>query len=299
MNIMYGKKLKIIELNKSIDAKEHILEVYAVFKDVKYGNTYAIYKDTFDTTNDILHYASSHLKENTLVLLDIKNTDYVLELVKELVWNLINGEENPKFEIINIDKIEKAEIISSNNIKVKDEVLITLKEKYIPKTKEEIEELLPKKMSSSKKILITGFTLAFLVIVAFFIVNRDVFEPITYTLKCTKTEIDNSLGATIDTTDNLIFNKEDNLLLKRNITMVYTFNSKEDYDEYKKLGLYYKIEPIVSSATMTYNGDDTKNTFTVTEDMTTEKEYFEPTKYDEVLDKMEYYNYTCSKVEDK
>ena len=151
MNIMYGKKLKVIELNKSIDAKEHILEVYAVFKDVKYGNTYAIYKDTFDSTNDILHYASSHFKENTLVLLDIKNTEYVLELVKEFVWDLINGKENFKFEIINIDKIEKAEVISSNNIEVKDEVLITLKEKCIPKAKEEIEELLPKKMSSSKK----------------------------------------------------------------------------------------------------------------------------------------------------
>lgn len=295
---MYGKKLKVIELNKNVDAKEHILEVFAVFKDVKYGNTYAIYKDLFDTTNDILHYASSHFKENTLVLLDIKNNGYVEEIVKEFTWDLVNDKVNPKFEIININDITKTELISSNSIKVKDEVLIILKDKYIPKTKEEIEVLLPKKMSSSKKILITGFTLAFFVVVAFFIVNRDIFEPVTYTLRCTINEFDDNLNASIDTVDNLIFNKENDLLLKRNITMVYTFSTKEDYEEYKKLGLYYKVEPVVSNATMTYNGDDSKNIFTITEDMTTEKEYFEPTNYQEVLDRMEHYNYTCNKVEE-
>lgn len=296
---MKGKELKVIELNKTIDTKEHKLEVYAVFKDIKYGNTYAIYKDNFDSTNDILHYASSHFKEDTLVLLDIKNIDYVEEIVKEITWDLVNGKENNKFEILDLSKIEKAEIISSNDIKVKDEVLVILKEKNIPKTKKEIEAMMPpKKMATSKKILITGFSIVFLVIVVFFIVNRDIFEPSTYTLKCTKTSTDNSLNATIDTTDNLVFNKENNLLLKRSITMIYTFNSKEDYDEYKKLGLYYKIEPVVSGAIMTYNGDDSTNTFTITEDMTTEKEYFEPTNYNEVLERMEYYNYTCSKVEE-
>ena len=47
---MKGKELKVSELNKNIDTKEHMLEVYAVFRDVKYGNTYAIYKDTFELT---------------------------------------------------------------------------------------------------------------------------------------------------------------------------------------------------------------------------------------------------------
>ena len=295
---MKGKELKVSELNKTIDTKEHKLEVYAVFRDVKYGNTYAIYKDTFELTNDILHYASSHFKENTLVLLNIKNSDYVEELIKEFTWDLLNGKENDKFEILDISNIERAEVISSNTLKVKNEVLVTLKEKNIPKSKKELEAMIPKPMSSARKVLVPGFTLAFLVVVAFFIVNRDIFEPITYTLRCTKTETDDRLNATIDTTDDLIFNKENNLLLKRNITMVYTFNTKEDYEEYNSLGLYYKIEPIVNSATMTYNGDDTNNIFTITENMTTEKEYFEPTKYDEVVERMEYYSYTCSKVEE-
>ena len=295
---MYGKELKVIELNKSIDTKEHILEVYAVFKDVKYGNIYAIFKDQYDVTNDILHYASSHFKENTLVLLDIKNKEYVEEIVNEFAWDLVNNKVNPKFEIIDTTNVNKAELISSNSIKVRDEVLITLRDKTIPKTKKELEQLQPKQMSSSKKILVIGFSLAFLVVVAFFIINRDIFEPITYTLKCVKTEVDNNLNANISTTDNFIFTEEDNMLLKRNIIIKYTFNDKEDYNEYKKYGLYYKIEPVVSSAIMTYNGNDFDNTFTITEDMTTEKEYFEPTNYDEVLERMEYYDYTCSIVEE-
>ena len=66
--------------------------------------------------------------------------------------------------------------------------------------------------------------------------------------------------------------------------------------EYKRLGLYYKVEPIVDSATMTYYMDDDGLTFKIIESMNTKKEYFEPTQYDKVLSKMENDNYFCNLV---
>ena len=76
---MKGKELKVIDLEKKIDKEIHTLYVYAVFKDLKYGNIYAIYKDNNDITNDVLHYAGTHFKGDTLVLLNVKEVNKVEE----------------------------------------------------------------------------------------------------------------------------------------------------------------------------------------------------------------------------
>ena len=75
--------------------------------------------------------------------------------------------------------------------------------------------------------------------------------------------------------------------------MLYTFNSTDSYNEYKRLGLYYKINPVSSSSKMEYIDDDINNVFTIKESVTTEKEYFEATEYSEVVDRMNFNNYKC------
>jgi len=293
-----GKVLKVLELNKQIETKEHLLEVYAVFKDLKYGNTYAIYKDNNDITNDTLHYASSHFKENILVLLDIKDKERVENLVKEFTWNLVNNKENNNFSVFDISKLEKAEIISSNNIKVRDEVLKILNEKTIPKKvdKKVLQNTTSKKISSSSKILLSGFSLAFLIIIVFFVLNgKEIFTPVTIDVLCVKTEYNNVLYANVSIKDKFVFNTN-NDLIERYITNTYNFDNTESYNEYKRLGLYYKYEPVVKSSTLTYTNDDVNNIFVINDNMTTEKEYFEPTNYDEVLSFMKAKNYECNQV---
>lgn len=291
---MHGKRLRVKDLNKSFETEEHNIEVYLVFKDLKYGNIYSIYKDNF---SDTLYYASSHIRENTLVLLNIKNKEYIETLVKEIVWDIINDKSNFKIEIIDINNITNAEIISSNSIKVKDEVIITLNKKCIPKNiKKESKNINKKRMSSSTKILVTGFALTIFVIIMFLFFNKEVFAPVTYTLECTKVTYDKNLNAVLGVTDSFNFEKKSNILLTRNLVMEYTFFDENDYMEYKRLGLYYKVEPVVDSATMTYYMDDADLTFKIIESMDTKKEYFEPTQYDKVLSKMENDNYLCNLV---
>ena len=294
---MKGKELKVIDLEKKIDKEIHTLYVYAVFKDLKYGNIYAIYKDNNDITNDVLHYAGTHFKGDTLVLLNVKEVNKVEEMVKEFTWNIYNDKENTNYEMLDISSLNKAEIISSNTITVKDEVINTLTKKLIPKKKDD-PSLLKPLISSSTKILIRGFSLALLVVVIFYFVNKDeLFKEETITVICNKKDVLEDINASEDRNDTFIFNSEKKLLT-RTVNIKYTFNDSNSYTEYKQLGLYYKYEPLVSSSEIEYVNDDVNNTFTIIEHAKTETEYFEPTNYDEVLERMTYYTYTCNVVEE-
>ena len=287
--MMKGKTLRVIELEKKIEEKEHLLDVYAVFKDLKYGNVYAIYKDYNDITSDVLHYASSHFKQSTLVVLDVKEKGKVEELVKEFVWNTLNNVNSNDFELLDLKDIDRVEIIGSNTIKVKDEVLATLKKLCIPKVKNVDDE---QKTKSSTWILVLGFMAAIGVATTFFFTHKEDFKPETFNLICTKEYEDDELNAKVDYNDVLIFNTSYELV-ERKITMLYTFNSTDSYNEYKRLGLYYKITPVSSNSSMEYIDDDINNTFTIKESVTTEKEYFEATEYSEVVDRMNFNNYKC------
>ena len=286
---MKGKTLRVIELEKKIEEKEHMLDVYAVFKDLKYGNVYTIYKDNNDITSDVLHYASSHFKQSTLVVLDVKEKGKVEELVKELVWNILNNVNSNDFEMLDLKDIDRVEIIGSNTLKVKDEVLSTLKKLCIPKVKQTNDE---QKTKSSAWILALGFTIAIGIASYFVITHKEEFKPETFNLICTKEYDDDELIAKVDYNDTLIFNTNYELV-ERNIIMLYTFNSTDSYNEYKRLGLYYKINPVSSSSKMEYIDDDINNIFTIKESVTTEKEYFEATEYSEVVDRMNFNNYKC------
>ncbi len=286
---MKGKTLRVIELEKKIEEKEHMLDVYAVFKDLKYGNVYTIYKDYNDITSDVLHYASSHFKQSTLVVLDVKEKGKVEELVKELVWNILNNVNSNDFEMLDLKDIDRVEIIGSNTLKVKDEVLSTLKKLCIPKVKQTNDE---QKIKSSAWILALGFTIAIGIASYFVITHKEEFKPETFNLICTKEYEDDELNAKVDYNDTLIFNTNYELV-ERNIIMLYTFNSTDSYNEYKRLGLYYKINPVSSSSKMEYIDDDINNVFTIKESVTTEKEYFEATEYSEVVDRMNFNNYKC------
>ena len=286
---MKGKTLRVIELEKKIEEKEHMLDVYAVFKDLKYGNVYTIYKDNNDITSDVLHYASSHFKQSTLVVLDVKEKGKVEELVKELVWNILNNVNSNDFEMLDLKDIDRVEIIGSNTLKVKDEVLSTLKKLCIPKVKQTNDE---QKTKSSARILALGFTIAIGIASYFVITHKEEFKPETFNLICTKEYEDDELNAKVDYNDTLIFNTNYELV-ERNIIMLYTFNSTDSYNEYKRLGLYYKINPVSSSSKMEYIDDDINNVFTIKESVTTEKEYFEATEYSEVVDRMNFNNYKC------
>ena len=286
---MKGKTLRVIELEKKIEEKEHMLDVYAVFKDLKYGNVYTIYKDYNDITSDVLHYASSHFKQSTLVVLDVKEKGKVEELVKELVWNILNNVNSNDFEMLDLKDIDRVEIIGSNTLKVKDEVLSTLKKLCIPKVKQTNDE---QKTKSSAWILALGFTIAIGIASYFVITHKEEFKPETFNLICTKEYEDDELNAKVDYNDTLIFNTNYELV-ERNIIMLYTFNSTDSYNEYKRLGLYYKINPVSSSSKMEYIDDDINNIFTIKESVTTEKEYFEATEYSEVVERMNFNNYKC------
>ena len=68
-----GKTLTVTEFDLKFGKDDHKIDVYAVFREVKRGDLFAIYSDRNDENKAILHYGSVHMKNDTLVFIDINN----------------------------------------------------------------------------------------------------------------------------------------------------------------------------------------------------------------------------------
>ena len=79
-----GKTLKVTELDFKFGSDDHLLDVYAIFKEEKRSDVLAIYSDLKDENKAKLYYASVHLKEDAIVFIDIKDKE---EVVKNLLGN--------------------------------------------------------------------------------------------------------------------------------------------------------------------------------------------------------------------
>lgn len=289
-----GKSLTVTEFDLKFGQDNHILDVYAVFKEEKRGDILAIYSDRFDTNKDILHYASVHIKQNSLVFIDVKNKE---DIVKEFTWKMLNDKESEGFKLIDISKYEKAEIVSSNELVVKSEVIAKLYNKTIPKLEEKVKIKKAKKkmMSSSSKILLTGFTLAFLTIVTFFVVNKDILLGTNIKYVCTNSYLDTEVGSTKEEIQNLTFNLN-NELTSRSIITKYVFDDIDEYNNYVNLGTYYKQDPIFRKSSFRYEKDDTNKEFNIIEDVLLDEYYNGKNKKKELLEELINNNYQCVDV---
>lgn len=288
-----GKSLTVTEFDLKFGQDNHILDVYAVFKEEKRGDVLAIYSDHLDTNKDILHYASVHIKQNSLVFIDIKAKE---DIVKEFTWKMLNDKETEGFKLIDISKYEKVEIVSSNELVVKSEVINKLYNKTIPKVEEKVKtKKVKKKMSSSSKILLTGFTLAFLTIITFFIVNKDILLGTNIKYVCTNSYLDTEVGSTKEEIQNLTFNLN-NELTTRTIITKYAFDDIDEYHDYVNLGTYYKQDPIFRKSSFRYEKDDTNREFNIIEDVLLDEYYNGKNKKDELLEELINNNYQCVDV---
>ena len=111
--MMKGKILKIQanDLYGNVDDRE--VCVFASFNHKKYMNKYVIFTFKDEYGKKKLYYGSIHLKKDSLVVFSVRQevVRYIDEFVNSYLENRL---DNNEYELIDIDKLKKIELVSYN-----------------------------------------------------------------------------------------------------------------------------------------------------------------------------------------
>ncbi len=134
---MKGKILKISSNDLYGNTDDRLVAVYACFTQKKYMNKYIIFSIYGENDKNKLYYGSIHLKTNSLVVFSVRDEE--INYIKPFIDEYMNGSINEtEYELIDLDKIEKIELISYNSLDF--DKLAYLEEKYIPKVQNNDKE---------------------------------------------------------------------------------------------------------------------------------------------------------------
>jgi len=285
-----GKRIKVNDFQVQVGRDDHMLNVYAVFKEEKRGDLFVIYTDNYDENKNKLHYGSVHMKPDTLVVIDVRGKE---EVIKEFTWKLLNDREQEGFNIIDIKEFERVEIVSSNELIVKSEVISKLADKTIQE-EEKKEEVVVKEKKSSR-ILFRGFGLALCVVIAFCIVNKDMITGKNIKYDCKNVYLDQEIGTNREDIEYLAFDFNNNLTM-RTITTKIIFDDEVKYQDYVSVATYYNINSKFNEEDPKYVTDDVNKTVSIVEEVVLNENYNGKKNMDELLKELTEKNYQCTKV---
>lgn len=295
---MNGKELKVVEYDLKFGQKPRMVNVFGVFKYKPNNNLYVIYADV-DTNLSYVSYGGSHVKNDSILSMSC-NKDKDEEIIKEYIFKVTNKEAMDDFEIISLDNISGIEIISSNKLEIKKDVLDSLVELTIP-VKEKKEASEEKKSSQKKKKSSLKFMLIFIIMLMIVAIGAYIFvmpktedNSVFKNIVCTKSYSHEDLAnVNVDEEKKFNFNNSDNLL-NVDVTTVYNFNDEEVYLEFINKALYYKYMPDDSDNAGGWVNDDEAHTFKMIEKINVDETYDEPTRYEDVLSTLKKDGYTCN-----
>ena len=288
---MLGKELKVVEYNLTFGGKDRFVDVFGVFRYKKNNNLYVLYTDVH-TNYPIIYYGSSHIKNNSILCMNCKEED--VEIIKEYVFKVTEGEALDSFEIIPLENIEGIEIISSKKLEVKMEIIHALVDKVLPKKekKEEVSVKVVKKKSAVSFMLKLMIILAILVggtYVYFITLQRD--DVVIKTITCNKVTSEQKVNASVKETMVLNFNNKD-ILDNIETTKVFQFTNDLDYENFINKGTMYKYMPD-DHTRGGFDQDADLRTFTIIINEKVESNYQKPTDYEEVLNYYKREGYDC------
>lgn len=285
---MNGKELKVAEYNLSFGSSARMVNVFGVFRYIKNNGLYVIYGD-ISPTQPIVYYGTSHVKENTILSMTPKPEDE--EIIKKYIFKVTEDEDLKEFEIISLESIETIEIIASNHLEVKPEIINSLMEKTIPKKEAVSEEKETKKTKKKNKMLIP----LILILAAcgagyYYFTTLSQNDNTVKAIVCQKETNDDSIGATIETTSEYHFNNED-ILENVETTQIYNFLSTDNYEDFINKGLFYKYMPDDENGG--FKEDKENNTITYVSKEYADSNYSESTNYEEIIFQNKRDGYAC------
>ncbi len=284
-----GKILKVTEYDLSFGNNARKVNVFGCFKYKPTNSLYIIYADVNDNYN-VVYYGGSHVKGNSVLSMGCRDKKDE-EIIKEYIYKVTEKKELKNFEEIALDNIEEIEIIASNKLEIKKEVLDSLIDLTIPKPVEK-EEVKPVKKKSSKKILIFFIFILLLVGGGYvYFATLTPKETVSKNMVCTLTKKHDTLNANLEETSTYNFNYQD-VLESIDTTMIYQFITEEDYQEFINKGTFYRYMPD-EDTDGGWSKDDTAHTFTIITKENIDDTYDKPTNYEEVLITLKKDGYSC------
>jgi len=289
---MKGLEISVTNSDLVVKQEEHLVKLFVIFKDNKYGTKYVIFTDS---DNKELFYGSPLVNGNKMIIMrfkDIKDE----ETIKEFVWNYLNEERTSKFEVIEIPQIEKLEIIDNNTLEVKEEYIEKLNDIFFKKEEVVVEEKIDIKEENKKNIRpILAFLVLILVGVVGFlylksnpelIYGKDIYVECKYNYNIEE------IGATASEYVMLTFSNSQ-VLKKHEKEINYTFIDSDKYYEFKEKNLNYIY--IKEEGNEKFIDEDSSYKFFI--DYNINNNYTLPKGYDELYDYYKNNNYSCNNIE--
>lgn len=288
---MNGKTLKVVEYNLTFGSNARMVHVFGCFKYKKNNNLYLVYADV-DSKIPIVYYGSSHIKENSILSMECRDSKEE-EIIKEYIFKVTNQEVLENFEMISLTDISGVEIISSNKLEVKEEVINSLVDLTIPKPEEKEREKTKEKPKKKKHKNLFIFLLILIVLGGGYLYFSTLSpkDQVSKTIVCSKMYHHDKLNATVEEENTYNFNYQDSLE-SIDTVMVYQFN-EEDYLDFINKGTYYKYMP-ESDTEGGFDKDDDLYRFKIITKERVDSSYNKPTNYEEVFSYYKGEGYTCN-----
>lgn len=301
---METKKLKVVEYNLAFGSKDRFVNILGYFKYKENGNIYVLYLDT-DPKYNIIYYGTGHIRNNNVLCMKCKNTEET-EIIKEYIFKVVKGEELSQFIPVSLTEVEGIELIGTDKIEVKPEVIEYLNKQFfsIKETSEENkeenkQENSPKDKKVSNKKGKKGFSKLLMLLLMFLVVGGVFYYfseipvnngEIVKKIICKKEYAHNELDANVKEVNTYNFNIKDTLQYV-DIEETYIFE-EDEYQNFINKGIYYKYLPS-DEKNGGYKKDDLNYTFKIMykEEITTS--YSEPKNYEEVINYYKTKGYTC------
>lgn len=227
---MAGKILKIVSNDLYGNVDDRKVVVFACFCHDKYMNNYVVFSFEGEYGKKKLCYGSVHLKNNSLVIFSVK--DNVKKYIEEFVTEYVT-EKLDDFSILDIDKIEKVELVSYSEMDYDN--LELLEQKSIPRVENNGD------VNVSKKPV---FLYLLLVILVLFLVGLTIiyFYPDLLVVKykqlvCNNNLYDKELMLYYDMEYDIKFDKEDRVL-SIDVNEIYNFLDSNEYYDFKDNNRY-------------------------------------------------------------
>lgn len=223
---MNGKILKIVSNDLYGNVDERKVVVFACFEDLKYMNNYVVFSFLGEYGKKKLGYGSIHLKDDTLVIFFVK------EDIKKYIDKFLleyNSDKLEGFKILDINKVQKVELISYNDMDydklqlLEDKSIVKQNNNNIEKTKEKKSIFL---------YLLLGILVLFAIGLTILYLFPDMFTVKYKEIICGDTLYDRELMLNYDINKYIKFNKNDKV---DNIEVVktYMFLDSNVYYEFK------------------------------------------------------------------
>lgn len=226
---MSGKILRIAnnDLYGNVDDRRVI--VFASFTHVKYMNHYVIFTFFDEYEKKKLYFGSVHVKEDSLVIFAVRNevVGYISEFINQFMNEKINKED---YEIIDISKMKKVELVSYNNMDF--DKLVALENIAILKNKPQVVEEEVKKKPIFLYIIL-GVLILLLLGITYLYFNPDAFSVEYKKLDCKMNSYNNLLEMNYEKEMMINFDSNDKVS-KISVVEIYVFNDLDKYMDFKE-----------------------------------------------------------------